>query len=348
MKRGQNRLVHGLAPLRINDIGGWTDTWFAGYGRVQNLAIKPGVEVQVKLTENKARKKKRVLLIAENYQTSFWFDPDFPSAHPHPLIQQAVNLAGIPQEWKVEISIFSPAPPGISMGTSASVCVGLIGTLFYLRGEKVSPRKLAALAHQVETARLGQECGIQDQICAAYGGALFIQMDKYPQSKVFRLRLDSAIAEELERRLVLVYLGKPHLSTDLHREIIRRLERKEASFTPLRKMASLAEEARAALEQGNLKVYGEIMVENNEWQRRLGASLISAAADQVIAVAKKFKAAGWKVNGAGGEGGSITILASADDRERRQMLREIENLGQGIRPLPMRLASEGFSAWEVA
>jgi len=339
-------LVHGRAPLRINDIGGWTDTWFAGKGRVQNLAVGPPVEIQLKAEPDKKKEKKRVVVIVENYAARFRFDPDQPGPAPHPLIQQAVSLAGVPPELRVEINIFSPVPPGISTGTSASVCVALIGSLFYLRGQKISLRRLAALAHKVETERLRQQCGIQDQLCAAYGGILFIQMDRYPQSKVNRLSLDFEIRQELERRLCLIYLGRPHLSTNLHEQIIERLEKKETSLLPLEKMAALAEKAKETLEKGDLKAYGEVMIENTEWQRRLGADLISAEADRVIAIAKKYRAEGWKVNGAGGEGGSMTVLASSDDRLRRQMLEAIGNLGRGIRPLPAYLSSEGFVAWE--
>lgn len=339
-------LFHGRAPLRINDIGGWTDTWFARRGKVQNLAIGPPVEIQIKVWANSEKIKKRVRIWAENYGDYFAFDPDNPSSEPHPLLQQAVNLAGVSPKLKLEITIFSPIPPGMSAGTSASVCVALIGTLLYIQGRLIKPNKLASLAHLVETERLKQQCGIQDQLCAAYGGPLFIEINKYPESKVTKIKLRPEIKAELERRLVLIYLGKPHLSTQLHETIIRRLERGEASHFPLRKMAFLAEKAKESLEKGDLALYGEIMVENNEWQRKLGADLISPQAEEVISVAKRFGAWGWKVNGAGGEGGSLTILASPDDNKRRKMVEAIINLGRGIKPMPLYLFPQGFVAWQ--
>lgn len=339
-------LFHGRAPLRINDIGGWTDTWFARRGKVQNLAIGPPVEIQIKLEPNSKKIKKRVLILAENYGDFFSFDPDNPSSEPHPLLQQAVNLAGVPPELKLEITIFSPLPPGMSAGTSASVCVALIGTLLYIQGQLIKPEKLATLAHRVETERLKQQCGLQDQLCAAFGGPLYIEMDKYPESRVTKIKLRPEIKAELERRLVLIYLGKPHLSTRLHETVIHRLETGEASPLPLKKMALLAEKAKESLEKGHLALYGEIMIENNEWQRRLGADLISPQAEEVISVAKRFSAWGWKVNGAGGEGGSLTILASLDDTERRKMVEAIINLGGGIKSLPLYLSPQGFVAWQ--
>jgi len=41
------RVVNSAAPIRICDIGGWTDTWFAGHGKNFNIGVYPYVEVQI-------------------------------------------------------------------------------------------------------------------------------------------------------------------------------------------------------------------------------------------------------------------------------------------------------------
>jgi len=64
-------------------------------------------------------------------------------------------------------------------------------------------------------------------------------------------------------------------------------------------------------------------------------------------VARRYKASGWKVNGAGGRGGSITILANRDDGLKRKMLLAIAALGKGIRPLPASLSPGGLEAYRV-
>ena len=38
------RIVRSAAPLRICDNGGWTDTWFAGHGRVFSIAVRPRID----------------------------------------------------------------------------------------------------------------------------------------------------------------------------------------------------------------------------------------------------------------------------------------------------------------
>ncbi len=89
------------------------------------------------------------------------------------------------------------------------------------------------------------------------------------------------------------------------------------------------------------------MIENNECQRALLPELISSEADAVIEVAKQSRASGCKVNGAGGRGGSLTILAGPDDGHRRKMLQDIISLGKGIRLLPAFLSPLGLTVWEV-
>ena len=75
--------------------------------------------------------------------------------------------------------------------------------------------------------------------------------------------------------------------------------------------------------------------------------LVSPAADAVTFVARRYKASGWKVNGAGGRGGSMTILANRDDGLKRKMLQAISALGKGIRPLPASLSPGGLEAYEI-
>lgn len=343
----QVRLIHSSAPLRINDIGGWTDTWFAGEGWVLNLAIAPPVEVQVKVRPNRKSQQKNVLIHAENFKVSFRVDPAHPTSSPHPLLQHLIARVPPSPDLELEINLFSPVPAGISTGTSASVSVALLGALLYLGEKRFLRRQVVSLAHRVETEDLGMQSGIQDQVAAAYGGICFIHMAEYPRARVEKVSLKPDIWAELGRRLCLVYLGKPHRSSVLHEQVISGLERGGSKREILEALKKLPARARAHLTAGDLESYGKVMIENNEYQRALLAELISNEADEVIHIAKRHGAAGWKVNGAGGKGGTLTILASADDERRRKMVREIVSLGKGMRLLPTFLSSVGLRVGEV-
>ena len=135
-----------------------------------------------------------------------------------------------PPVWSAsEVNLYSAAPAGCSTGTSAAITVALIGALDMLTPGQRTPHEIAALAHRVETEKLGLQCGIQDQLCSAYGGICFIEMFKYPLASVSQITVPNSLWWELEHRLVLVYLGQSHSSSETHGQVIRRPARKYCS-----------------------------------------------------------------------------------------------------------------------
>src|SRR5437868_6084169 len=168
------RVINSTAPIRVCDNGGWTDTWFAHYGQVFQIAVRPNVEVQIEVSR-RTGSEPQVLVNAENL-----LDPSAGEAHSDPLIEAALARTSIPDELAVRVTVFSEAPVGASTGTSASVTVALLGALDRLTPGRLSPRRIAHLAHSVETEALGRQSGIQDQLCAAYGGVNYIEIDRYP------------------------------------------------------------------------------------------------------------------------------------------------------------------------
>lgn len=340
------KTIHASAPIRINDIGGWTDTWFSGEGKVLNMGVSPKVEVRLEVFENKDKIEERVQVSAKNFNDIFFVHPEKPDYGKHPLLQGAIHSLPIPKEWKLEIAIRSYVPAGSSTGTSASVCVTLLGGLDLLSPPRHTLDEIVSLAHKVETEKLGLQSGIQDQICAAYGGICFIHMHRYPHAHVSKLKLDESICRELNRRLFLVFLGRSHSSSALHEEVIAFLERKGSQFRLIEELRSFAEQAKRFLLSGDLDSFGRVMSQNNECQRSLHKELISEEADDIIEIAKKHDAKGWKVNGAGGRGGSLTILGSQEEDLRKKMLSKINSIGKGIHSIPISLSFDGLEQEE--
>ncbi len=168
-------------------------------------------------------------------------------------------------------------------------------------------------------------------------------MTRYPDCEVETLALEPGSSGELGRRLRLVGLGGARDSSALHERVIAELEKAGPVRARLDEMSRLADEARDALLGGDLEGYGRMMIRNNECQRALAAGIVPPEADAVIGVARSHGASGWKVNGAGGPGGSMTLLAGADETAARAMDREIEALGKGVRLVPVSLSTAGLS-----
>jgi D-glycero-alpha-D-manno-heptose-7-phosphate kinase len=337
------RYITALAPIRVCDCGGWTDTWFAGRGSVCHVAVAPYVEVQLVVGPRRPGVA-RIVVHAENYGTRYVPDPSDPAHSPHPLVDAAIAHVGVPEDLAVEVTIYSDMPGGASTGTSASVTVALVGALDALRRGRLTPMEVAYAAHSIEVDRLGRQSGIQDQVAAAVGGISFLEID-YPRAIVTPVAVADETRWDLERRLLLVYLGRTHDSSHVHRAVISRLEADPSARGPLDALRASAVAARDALVAGDLDAFGAAMRQATDGQAQLHPSLVGPEARALIALAASHGAVGWKVNGAGGAGGSLSLLAGPSASERRGLSAAIPAAGAGWQVVPTHLAPQGLRVW---
>jgi len=340
------RIVNSVAPIRVCDLGGWTDTWFAEYGNVLNIGVYPYVQCQMIVQENPSGGTS-LTIHAENYGDRYTIDPARIVYDRHPLLEAAVDAMKIPKDLDIEVTLYSEAPGGCSTGTSASVSVALIGALDALSSGRMTPGEVATKAHEIETKYLRLQCGIQDQISAAYGGICYIEMTRYPDARVSQVHLPNGVWWELESRLSLIFLGKPHKSSDVHDKVIKELEGAGPECPKIEALRKPPADGKNALYAGDFGAFGRAMIENTEKQEALSPFLISPSAKQVIEIARKHGALGWKVNGAGGDGGSMTILGCNSPTVRRAMVREIEEIDEIVQHIPVYLSRMGLRVWET-
>jgi D-glycero-alpha-D-manno-heptose-7-phosphate kinase len=339
------RTVNSVAPIRIADNGGWTDTWFAEHGKIFNIGVYPYAEVQIEVFPYEGGPE-RIVIQAENYGDRYAMKTQARDYTKHPLLEAAIQYMKVPEDLAVQVTIYSEAPAGASTGTSAAVSVALIGALDRLTPGRMTPHEVAYAAHHVEMNILGLQCGIQDQICSAYGGINFIEMQKFPHATVSQIQIPNAAWWELERRLSLIYFGTSHSSSDVHKKVIRELENAGPECSKIDDLRRTAERSRDALYDGNFEALGRAMIDNTEAQERLHEELVSEDARRVIAIARAHGAIGWKVNGAGGSGGSLTLLSGPLSHEKRSMLREVEQENPLYRSIPIYLSRYGLRTWE--
>ncbi|MHB9033850.1 MAG: GHMP family kinase ATP-binding protein [Anaerolineae bacterium] len=341
------RIINSVAPIRICDNGGWTDTWFAEYGKIFNIAVYPYVEVQIEVY-HRDQVRDRIFLHAENFGQKYAIFPRNEKHEwiHHPLLEACIDYMKVPDDLAVQISIYSEAPAGCSTGTSAAVLVSLIGALDQLTPTRLSPVEVAYTAHTIETKILGQQSGIQDQLCSAFGGINFIEMFKYPYAAVSPILVGNSTWWELERRLALIFLGKSHTSSDVHKMVIENLQNAGPDSPKLETLRQTAVASRNAIYAGDFSALGAAMTANTEGQHNLHPSLVSADAQQVFDIARSYGALGWKVNGAGGDGGSVTVLCGPRMSEKRAMLRAIEETNPLFQVIPIYLSRMGLRVWQ--
>jgi D-glycero-alpha-D-manno-heptose-7-phosphate kinase len=127
--------------------------------------------------------------------------------------------------------------------------------------------------------------------------------------------------------------------------VIQALENAGPDCKPLNDLRTTAGRSRDALCAGNFAALGTAMIENTEAQGGLHPALISPEAARVIEIAREHGALGWKVNGAGGSGGSVTILCGALSQVKRAMIREIDQENPQFKNIPIYLSHFGLRTW---
>jgi D-glycero-alpha-D-manno-heptose-7-phosphate kinase len=332
--------VTATAPIRVCDIGGWTDTWFSRHGTVFNIAVTPGVEVCVRAVEC-GSVPHRFTLDVVNFGDQYGFEPGQAPGR-HPLLEALVDDVGTPDGLALEIRVASDVPAGSSTGTSAAVAVALIGALDALAPRPRDAPAVARAAHRVEVERLGLQSGVQDQLCAAFGGVNFIEIDPYPEAVRTGLAIPDPARRELEQRLVLLHLGQAHQSSEIHERVIARLVREGEGSPALEELRGCAVVARDAALAGDLERLGRAMTRNTDAQRRLHRELVSEQAEAIFGIAAAHGASGWKVNGAGGKGGSLSLLCGPDPARRHAMERALLASDPALQVIPTCLSREGL------
>ena len=129
-----------------------------------------------------------------------------------------------------------------------------------------------------------------------------------------------------------------HDSSAVHGEVIAALGAVGSSTPQLESLRVLAAEACAGLRTGDLVRYGRALTAATEAQAALHPALVSDDARQLMEQARHLGSLGWKVNGAGGAGGSVSVLCR-DPSDRALVRAGARRLGH--QPLDLHLSRLG-------
>ncbi|MFX1530487.1 MAG: hypothetical protein ACFFBC_05200 [Promethearchaeota archaeon] len=330
------KIIFSRAPVRICDIGGWTDTWFCQNGAVFNVCI--GLYSYVKIIPTNTN---TINIISENLNKHTEIK-DFHKIEYDgnlDLLKSAIKRLKIRDG--LDIYVRTEAPPGSGTGTSASVAVALITALNNLSNKEQNPLEIAKLAHKLEIEELRLESGVQDQYAAAFGGINFMEIN-YPEVKLIPLKIEKNLIFELENQMILVYLSK-RSSSEMHRAVIENYKKGDTStLKAFEVIKNCAYEMKKAIQSNDIIYIGDLMNKNWTAQKQLHNSMVNADIKEAERIAINNGALGFKVNGAGG-GGSVSILA---DTGKEYVLKQ-ELIKSGFQILPVKLDFMGVQTWIV-
>ena len=249
----------------------------------------------------------------------------------HPIFNCALNEMGIKG---VEITSTADIPSNTGLGSSSAFTVGLLHTLSCYAGKYNSKTRLAEKACSIEIEKLGSPIGKQDQYAAALGGLNFFKFNKDGAVSCEPVMLSTDTKRELQRRLMLFYLGTTRPANPILQEQQQNMT-DEAKVKNLLDMCQLAQEMRITLENDDLSTFGSILHESWLLKRTLASGITNHEIDELYEKGLAAGAKGGKLLGAGG-GGFLLFYCERDRQERLCV-------ALGMRPTQFSFEQDGTS-----
>ncbi|HEY2016870.1 MAG TPA: galactokinase [Bryobacteraceae bacterium] len=245
----------------------------------------------------------------------------------HPIVREALKLVGGDGHPHLEITSMSDIPSGTGLGSSGSFTTALLRALHALRRNSVPARELAEQACHIELELLGEPIGKQDQYIAAIGGLTCFTFHPDGQVGIEPLRLPSETLHTLEDNLILFFTGFTRNASDILKDQDSRSKQKDAGMIDnLHFIKDLAMEGKAAMENGDLRRFAQLMHVHWEHKKRRTQGMSNAQIDSYYELGRANGALGGKLIGAGG-GGFLMFYTEDKTRLRRVMtqagLREV-------------------------
>ncbi|MCP4653307.1 MAG: kinase [Candidatus Omnitrophica bacterium] len=252
----------------------------------------------------------------------------------HPSVRECLKFLKIDRGVEVQHNADLPAMSGL--GSSSSFSVGLLQALYALRGKMITRRQLAKDAIHVEQNLIGESVGSQDQTIASFGGFNKVTFNKQQGFEVEPLIMNANKLAELQKHLMLFFVGFPRRASVLAKEQIENIPNNTSSLKRLMQMTEHAINALAD-DATSLDEFGKLLDENWKIKRTLTQKITNSDVDQAYSTALSAGALGGKLLGAGG-GGFMLIFSKPELREKiKEKLKPLlyvpfrfENLGSQI------------------
>ncbi|MFH1379543.1 MAG: kinase [bacterium] len=216
----------------------------------------------------------------------------------HPAVRAILNYQKITDG--VEIHHDGDLPARTGLGSSSAFTVGLLNSLYALKGIMPTKDRLAKEAIHIERDALKEHVGSQDQIAVSYGGFNRISFDKGGTFHVEPITLGKERLNELQDHLMLYFTGFSRIASHVAQKQIENTPKKQKELTMMHQMV---DEAIAVLAGGNgITDFGKLMHESWQLKRSLTDKISTSEIDNIYQQAQDAGAVGGKLLGAGGGG----------------------------------------------
>jgi len=248
----------------------------------------------------------------------------------HSAVRATLEFMGVRDGLEIHHDGDLPARTGL--GSSSSFTVGLLYSLYALKGLMPTNMRLANEAIHIERDILGEYVGSQDQILAACGGFKKINFNGDDNFRVTPVILDRCRLQELQDHIMLVFTGFMRIASKVAKDQIENTRKRRSELVA---MGQMVDEALGVLADGrDVKDFGRLLHESWKLKRSLTEKISNPEIDQIYNTARKAGAIGGKLLGAGGGGFMIFFV----EPDRHHQVKEALN---GFLHVPFRFDTAG-------
>ena len=297
-------MIISRTPFRISFFGGGTDypVWYSeNKGSVINVTINKYCFITARYLPPFFDYKYRIRYYKKEEVSNI-------NDINHPSVRNCLKFSSI--EKGVEIVHHADLPALSGLGSSSTFTVGLLNSLYALKGYMPTKKELANNAIHIEQELIGEHVGSQDQTAAAFGGLNRINFGGRENIIVNPVIIPNKRLDELENHLMLFFTGFSRRASEIAASQIKATPKKT---TELNKMMEILEEAHKILkdESTSIREFGRLL--NNQWEikRSLTEKISSTEIDNIYNEGINAGALGGKLLGAGG-GGFILFFAKPE------------------------------------
>lgn len=303
-------------PLRISFFGGGTDypVYYRKHGgKILSTTISKYNYLTVRELPPFFDHKYRIRYFKSEYKNLI-------EEIDHPSVRECLKFLDFSKG--IELVHTGDVPAMSGLGSSSAFSVGMLHSLYALKGEFVTKRKLALEAIDIEQNRIGESVGSQDQVAAAFGGLNIIEFMKNGQINVTPVTISSQRIKDLEKSIVIFFTGISRSASEIAQTQILESENKTKE---LDLMKDMVDEAVGILysKQRNLDDFGHLLNESWQLKRSITQKISNDFIDSVYERGIKAGAIGGKLLGAGG-GGFITFYVN--ERNRKRLIEQMSDL----------------------
>ena len=308
-------MIISRTPFRVSFFGGGTDypAWFEDHGgAVLATTINKYCYITCRYLPPFFEHKSRIIYSKMEHVFRGIDEIE------HPAVREVLRFLKIKEGLEIHHDGDLPARTGL--GSSSAFTVGLLNSLYALKGKMVTKEQLAKEAIYVEQDMCQENVGCQDQALAAYGGFNFIEFGGKNHLQVRQVTMTQEKIEELQSHLMLYFTGFSRTASEIAHHQIQNIPRKKKE---LKAMHDMAYEGLKLLNVNDWVAFGRLLDKSWQIKRHLSEKVSTPHIDDIYQTARRAGAIGGKLLGAGGGGFILFFVPPAKQSKFKEKLKKL-------------------------